>query len=60
MLHFGCSAALSLFAQGARARGQEANSQVYRRLGTAAAVAGAGQTRGGRLNPWSSIPPAAA
>ncbi|CAI9174093.1 unnamed protein product [Rangifer tarandus platyrhynchus] len=49
----------ALFARGVGAPGQEANSQEYRRLGPAAAGAGAGQTRGGRLNPPSSIPPAA-
>lgn len=59
MPHFGCSAAPALFARVAGAPGQEANSQVYRRLGPAAAGAGAGQTRGGCLNPQSSIPPAA-
>lgn len=49
----------ALFARGVGAPGQEANSQEYRRLGLAAAGAGARQTSGGRLNPPPSIPPAA-
>lgn len=59
MPHFGCSAALGLFAREAGAPGQETNSQVYRRLGPAAAGADTGQTRSGSLNPPSSILPAA-
>ena len=59
MPHFGCNAALGLFAREAGAPGQETNSQVYRRLGPAAAGADTGQTRSGRLNPPSSILPAA-